>query len=262
MEVLIRERPDDGARLAARVVRKLLREKADPVLGLATGATPLRLYRELVTACRSGDLSFRDCRTFNLDEYVGLAPDDPASYAAYMQKHLFDHVDIDLDNVHLPDGQAEDLLAACRHYEADIEDAGGIDLQVLGVGTNGHIGFNEPTGSLASRTWVKILSEQTRHDNARYFGGDLARVPSYALTMGIATILATRHCLLLAWGKQKAEAVRQMVEGPVTAKCPASALQLHPRTSVVLDAEAASLLELKSHYEWVERNKLDWQRYD
>lgn len=174
----------------------------------------------------------------------------------------FDRVDVDPTHVHLPDGQAEDLLAACRHYEAEIEDAGGIDLQVLGIGANGHIGFNEPTGSLASRTWVKILSEQTRRNNASYFGGDLERVPRYALTMGIATILDTRHCLLMAWGKDKAEAVRQMIEGPVTAMCPASALQLHPRTTVVLDVEAAALLKLRSHYEWIERNKLDWQRYD
>lgn len=262
MEILIRETPDEGTALAAAVVRSVVRKSSSAVLGLATGSTPLRLYRRLVAEYDSGDLSFRGCTTFNLDEYVGLPPDDPASYASYMSEHLFDRVDIDPENTHLPDGRSRDLLAACRDYEASIEAAGGIDLQVLGIGTNGHIGFNEPTGSLASRTWVKILSEETRRNNAADFAGDPERVPRYALTMGIATILDARHCLLLAWGKHKAEAVRQMIEGPLTAKCPASALQLHPRTTVVLDEQAAALLELRSHYEWVEKNKLDWQRYD
>ena len=177
-----------------------------------------------------------------------------------MMNNLFDHVDIDKTRVYLPKGYAHDLRQVCWEYEQKIKDVGGIDLQVLGIGANGHIGFNEPTGSLASRTWVKILSEQTIRDNAVHFD-DPQEVPRHVVTMGISTIMEARHCLLLANGAKKADAVRRMIEGAVSASCPASILQMHPRVTVVLDEESAYLLVAKEHYKWIERNKLDWQRH-
>jgi glucosamine-6-phosphate deaminase len=177
-----------------------------------------------------------------------------------MMSNLFNHIDIEKNKVNLPDGNAKDLREACRKYEQQIKDAGGIDLQVLGIGANGHIGFNEPTGSFASRTWVKILSEQTIQDNSMYFE-KLEEVPSHVVTMGIATIMESHHCLLLANGAKKADAIRKMIEGPISASCPASILQMHPRVTVILDEEAAYLLTFKDHYKWVEKNKLEWQRY-
>ena len=260
MEILIRESLDAGARVGARVVKKIINSNDRPVLGLATGDTPLRMYHELIRMNHSGELSFQNCTTFNLDEYVGLSRDDERSYYYYMMSNLFGNVDIDKNNVFLPDGNAEDLRGACRTYEQQIKDAGGIDLQVLGIGGNGHIGFNEPTGSFASRTWVKILSEQTIQDNSLYFD-KREEVPRHVVTMGIATIMESRHCLLLANGAKKADAIRKMIEGPISASCPASILQMHPRVTIVLDEEAAYLLTFKDHYKWVENNKLDWQKF-
>lgn len=261
MEILIRESPEACAALAAQIVARTVTSLAEPVLGLATGGTPQLLYRELVALHERGELSFRSTTTFNLDEYVGLEPSDTNSYHRYMQTHFFDHVDLDRERTFLPPGSAAGLRQACRDYEESIEAAGGIDLQILGIGANGHIGFNEPTCSLGSRTWVKILSEQTIRDNARYFA-DESEVPRHVVTMGIATILEARHCLLLATGPKKADAVQRMIEGPVSAMCPASALQMHPRVTVVLDEEAAFLLTFKEHYRWVERHKLDWQQLE
>ncbi|MDE0907737.1 MAG: glucosamine-6-phosphate deaminase [SAR324 cluster bacterium] len=260
MEILIRDTPEASAQVAADVVSKIIRERANLVLGLATGGTPLRMYQELIRMHQAGKLSFQNCTTFNLDEYVGLPPEDERSYNHYMRSNLFDRVDLDPAQTHLPDGDAPDLREACRDYEQKIKDAGGIDLQVLGIGANGHIGFNEPTGSLASRTWVKILSEQTIRDNAVHFD-DPQEVPRHVVTMGISTIMEARHCLLLANGAKKADAVRRMIEGSVSASCPASILQMHPRVTVVLDEESAYLLVAKEHYKWIERNKLDWQRH-
>ena len=261
MEILIRDTPEEGARVASRLVRKILSIRSNPVLGLATGGTPLRLYREMIRMYQAGELSFQDCTSFNLDEYVGLPPEDERSYHHYMRTHLFDQVDMDPDHIHLPNGCAGDLRQACRDYEQKIKESGGIDLQVLGIGANGHIGFNEPTGSLASRTWVKILSEQTMRDNAVYFDRpeDVLR---HVVTIGIATVMETRYCLLLANGAKKADAVRNMIEGPVSASCPASILQMQRRVTIVLDEEAAYLLTFKDHYKWVEQNKLDWQKLD
>jgi len=260
VEVLIRDDAEAGAKIAAQVVASHIRQSKKPVLGLATGSTALRLYRELIRLHREEQLSFSDCTTFNLDEYVGLPPHDSRSYHYYMRSEFFDHVDISGERTKLPDGMATDLREACREYERLIHEAGGIELQVLGIGSNGHIGFNEPTGSLGSRTWVKILSEQTIRDNSPHFGG-IDRVPKHVLTMGIATIMEARHCLLLAFGAKKADAVRRMIEGPVSALCPASILQMHPRVTIVLDEEAAYLLTYRDRYKWVEQNKLDWQRY-
>ncbi len=260
MEVLIRDTPLEGAEVAAKVVRKKILEKPHPTLGLATGGTPLKMYQELIRMHNEEGLSFQHCTTFNLDEYVGLPPDNGQSYHYYMKNNLFDHIDLPSDKYHLPDGNADNLRQSCKDYERKIKDVGGIDLQVLGIGANGHIGFNEPTGSFASRTWIKILSEQTIRDNSKYFG-PTEKVPYHVVTMGIATIMEAKHCLLIANGAKKADAVRKMIEGAVSASCPASILQMHPRVTVVLDEEAAYLLSAKDHYKWVEANKLDWQKY-
>ncbi len=261
MEVLIRESAEAGCRLAAKVIARVVREKPDAVLGLATGRTPLLLYRELIRLHREEGLSFRGITTFNLDEYVGLPATHDQSYHWFMRENFFRHVDIDPAHTHVPDGTAADLQAECRRYEERIATAGGIDLQLLGLGRNGHIGFNEPTGSLRSRTWIKILSEQTLRDNSTVFGSFDA-LPRHAITMGIGTILDARRLLLLAFGPAKLRATVDMIEGPLAARCPASALQLHPRATVVLDEPAAAGLQYADHYRWIDRHKLDWQRYE
>jgi glucosamine-6-phosphate deaminase len=178
-----------------------------------------------------------------------------------MQENFFRHINIDNGRTHVPNGIATDLHAECRDYEQRILDAGGIDLQLLGLGRNGHIGFNEPTGSLRSRTWIKILSEQTLRDNSAVFG-DFATMPRHAITMGVGTILDARRVLLLAFGPAKVRAVVDMVEGPLAAVCPASALQLHPRATVIIDEASAAGLKYADHYRWVHSHKLDWQRHD
>ncbi len=261
MEVIIRPDAEDGCLLGAKIVAKTVREKPDAVLGLATGRTPERLYRELVRLHREDGLDFSRVTTFNLDEYVGLSPEHPQSYRHFMNEHLFRHIDIDLASTNVPAGRADDLQAECRAYEERIEAAGGIDVQLLGLGRNGHIGFNEPTGSLRSRTWIKILSEQTLHDNAAVFG-DRDAMPRHAVTMGIGTIMEARRIVLLAFGPAKVRAVMQMIEGPLAAICPGSALQAHPRATVVLDEASAAGLRYASHYRWVDTNKLPWQRDD
>lgn len=261
MEVIIRPTQDDCIAIAAKIVAQYVREREKPVLGLATGSTQISLYKALIAMHRDGKISFRHCLTFNLDEYVGLEPSHPQSYHYYMQKHFFDHVDIPTDSINIPPGMYPDLRQVCRDYEVRIKQVGGINLQLLGIGTNGHIGFNEPMGSLASRTWVKILSRKTIEDNSRFFQRPEA-VPRHVISMGIGTILEAEHCLVLAFGEKKAQAVLEMIEGPVTARCPASALQLHQRTTVLLDEPAAAKLQYRSNYAWVEANKLDWQKYD
>ena len=202
MGILIRDTPEAGAKVSASVVCKIIQTKDKPVLGLATGGTPLRMYKELIRMNMSGELSFQSCTTFNLDEYGGLSTENKHSYHYYMMSNFFEHTDIDKMNVHLPDGFTADLRESCRKYENLIIDAGGVDLQVLWIGTNGHIGFNEPTGSFASRTWVKILSKQTIQDNSIYFD-KLEEVPRHEVTMGIATMMESRHCLLIANGAKK-----------------------------------------------------------
>jgi glucosamine-6-phosphate deaminase len=205
------------------------------------------VYRELIRLHREEGLDFRHVTTFNLDEYVGLPPEHPASYHAFMRERFFRHVNLDPARTHLPDGMAGDLVAEGRAYEDRIADAGGIDIQLLGIGADGHIGFNEPTSSLGSRTRAKTLTERTRRDNARFFGA-LDSVPHECLTMGIGTILASRTCLLLAFGEVKAEAVAGAVEGPVSSMNPASALQFHADARIFLDPAAASRLRLRDYY--------------
>ena len=261
MEIIIRENPDACARISAKIVAKYLKKKQNPVLGLATGSTPEALYQELISLYKTGKISFGQCTTFNLDEYVGLPHSHPQSYHRYMKEHLFDFIDIPKEKIHIPDGTADDLRQTCIDYEEKIKNSGGIDLQVLGIGSNGHIGFNEPMGSLSSRTWIKILTQNTIQDNSRFFD-DSKQVPRHVMTMGIGTIMEARHCVILACGWKKSQAVKAMIEGPVTAQWPASALQFHQRTTVVLDEAAASLLSHKEHYGWVEKNQLDWQSYE
>jgi len=261
MEILIRADAAAASELGARLIAARIRRQPESVLGLATGRTPLALYEQLVQFHRQDSLDFSHVTTFNLDEYVGLPPTHPQSYRFFMDRHLFSQVNIRRENTRIPNGVAEDLRAECRAYEAEIERVGGIDLQLLGIGGNGHIGFNEPMGSLASRTWVKILSRHTVEENGQLFP-DPTEIPRHCITMGIGTILESRHCVLLAFGTSKAKAVAEMIEGPVTSACPASALQMHPRTTVILDEAAASSLARIEHYRWVESNRLPWQGYD
>lgn len=248
MKVLILADEQAAIERAADIVDRALRNTPAAVLGLATGGTMLPLYRMLAQRHRDNGLSFAKTTSFNLDEYIGLAPDHPCSYHHYMQEALFRHVDIDPARTHLPKGDAADPQAASLDYEALIEAAGGIDLQLLGIGQNGHIGFNEPTSSLGSRTRIKTLTTSTRRANQRYFAS-FEETPRYAITTGIATILASRKCLLIATGQAKAEAVANMVEGSLSAACPASALQLHPHATIILDKAAASALKLIDYYE-------------
>jgi glucosamine-6-phosphate deaminase len=255
MEIIIQPDAESAAEMAARIFAELIHSKPKAVLGLATGSTPLPLYRKLVDR----NLDWSGITSFNLDEYIGVGPEHPQSYHAFMHGNLFEHVNIHPANIHIPDGMSTDPEAHCREYEEKIQSAGGIDLQLLGIGTDGHIGFNEPTSSLASRTRIKTLTSRTRKDNARFFGSEDA-VPFHVITMGIGTILETRKTLLLATGKNKAQAVAQAVEGPITSMNPASALQLHPSAIFCLDEEAASELNRTDYYRWVFDNKPSWQK--
>ncbi len=261
MEVIIKENPEAAGKTAASIVLGQLRRKPDSVLGLATGHTPLVLYRELISLNRQGLIDFSRVTSFNLDEYLGLGPDHPASYNYYMRRNFFDQINIRPHRVHIPDGLAPDVADHCRQYEGAIRAGGGIDLQVLGIGADGHIGFNEPGSSLASRTRIKTLTAETLRDNARHFP-EGEKVPHHVITMGVGTILESRTCLLLAFGAGKAEAVRQMIEGAVSSMVPASALQLHPHAIVILDEEAAAGLQRHEYYRWVYANKPDWQKYE
>ncbi|MEO0949534.1 MAG: glucosamine-6-phosphate deaminase, partial [Cyanobacteria bacterium J06641_5] len=255
MEIVICPDRSSGTKVAAAIVARYL-QREQPVLGLATGGTPESLYRLLVERYQQGKLSFRHCITFNLDEYVGLAPTHPQSYYHYMRQHLGDRVDLDPSKMHIPPGTPTDptaLRQICHDYESKIAATGGIQLQILGIGANGHIGFNEPMSSLASRTGLRVLSRQTRADNARFFDRSES-VPRHAISMGIGTILEAEHCLLLAFGTKKAKAIAAAIEGPVSARCPASALQMHPQVTIVLDEAAATLLEYRQDYDWAAAN--------
>jgi glucosamine-6-phosphate deaminase len=255
MEINILGNVQAVAEAGADIVAELVTRKKDATLGLATGGTPIAMYRRLVDLHREGRLSFRDVTTFNLDEYIGVSPNNPQSYRAYMQRELFDDIDIDVANTHLPECAGEqNPLEVGPAYEEKIRAAGGIDLQVLGIGRNGHIGFNEPTSSLASRTRIKTLTRGTVEANKRYFDEDEFQ-PELAITMGISTIMDAREVLLLATGPKKAEAVEKMIEGPVSAMAPASILQMHERVTVLLDRDAASALSHRDYYEWVQEQK-------
>lgn len=259
MEIIIKENGQAASKAAARVVARLVREKPNAVLGLATGSTPLMLYRELIRMHREEGLDFSKITTFNLDEYVGIEKEHPQSYHSFMWENLFSHINIQPDRVHIPDGMAEDIPRSCEVYEAAIAAGGGIDLQVLGIGSDGHIGFNEPTSSFGSRTRIKTLTKQTVQDNARFFGGDESKVPRHCITMGIGTIMDAHMNLMLAFGKGKAKTIAATVEGPVTSIVPASILQHHPAVKVFIDEAAAAHLKLADYYRWVYEGKPTWQ---
>jgi len=227
---------------AAQRVADLIRRKPDAVIGFATGSTPLGLYRELVRMHKETGLDFSKMTTFNLDEYVGLPPNHPQSYHYFMFDNLFSHINVSPARVYIPHSQPENIEEFCVWYEKQIVKAGGIDLQILGIGGNGHMAFNEPGSSLGSRTRIKTLTATTVRDNARFFerGED---VPKFAVTMGIGTIMEARQLLLLASGSSKAEAIRRTLEGPITAMCPSTIVQLHPQAHVLVDSDAASRLE-------------------
>ena len=247
------------AELAADAIERLLRTESSPILGLATGSSPLRIYDELTTRHKNEGLSFARAQAFMLDEYVGIADDHPQRYRNVIDTEIATRVDFAEGAVHGPDGSADDLAAASADYERKIAEAGGIDLQILGIGTDGHIAFNEPGSSLASRTRVKSLTHQTRVDNARFFDGDVEQVPKLCLTQGLGTIMEARHLVLVATGGNKAEAVHQMVEGPISAMWPATVLQMHQHVTVLLDDASASRLQLGDYYRHAYENKPEWQ---
>lgn len=259
MEIVILDDAQAIGRLAADQICTLLARKSDAVLGLATGSSPLPVYDELIRRHQAGEVTFGQARAFTLDEYVGLAADHPERYRNVIDREFTGRVDIDPSRVAGPDGLAQDVPAACAAYEGAITDAGGVDLQILGIGTDGHIAFNEPGSSLASRTRIKTLTHQTRVDNARFFGGDVDAVPTHCLTQGLATIMAARHVVLVATGQGKAQAVHELAEGAVSALWPATVLQHHPHVSVLVDESAAGRLQLAGYYRETYLAKPAWQ---
>jgi glucosamine-6-phosphate isomerase len=259
VEVVIVPDAAAGGELIAEAIGALLSRKPEALLGVATGSTPLPVYRALVARVRSGAVDASRARVCQLDEYVGLPCGHPESYRSVVLREVVEPLGLSPASFMGPDGSAEDVQAACEAYDRALAEAGGVDLQLLGIGTDGHIGFNEPCSSLASRTRIKTLTEQTRIDNARFFGDDIDQVPHHVITQGIGTILESRHAVLLATGEGKAEAVAQTVEGPVASVVPASALQLHPHATVVADEAAASKLKLAGYFRATYAAKPSWQ---
>ena len=241
MEVIVKNTYEEMSALAAQIIAELVRKRPNCVLGLATGSTPVGTYKELIRLHKNDGLNFSRVMTFNLDEYVGLSGDHNQSYRYFMNENLFNHINIKKSNTHVPDGMAEDIPKFCQAYERKIKQTGGIDIQLLGIGANGHIAFNEPVSSLGSRTRVKTLDEKTIQDNARFFSS-IEEVPQYAITMGIGTIMDARQLILLANKENKAEAILKTVEGPITAIVPATIVQLHPKATIITDKAAASKL--------------------
>ncbi|WP_256106264.1 glucosamine-6-phosphate deaminase [Streptomyces sp. ODS05-4] len=259
MEIVIVPDAPAGGEIIAEGIAALLRRKPDALLGVATGSTPLPIYDALTAKARAGAVDVSRARIAQLDEYVGLPAGHPESYRSTVLRQVVEPLGLPETAFMGPDGSADDVQAACEAYDRALAEAGGVDLQILGIGTDGHIGFNEPCSSLASRTRIKTLTEQTRVDNARFFDGDIEQVPHHVITQGIGTILEARHLVLLATGEGKAEAVAQTVEGPVAAVVPASALQLHPHATVVVDEAAASKLKLADYFRHTYAAKPAWQ---
>jgi glucosamine-6-phosphate deaminase len=256
MEVIIQDSYEEISRQAARIVARTLYSKPNAVLGLATGSTPLGMYKELIRMHKEEALDFSRVTTFNLDEYVGLRKQHTQSYHYFMHENLFKHVNISQQNIYIPSGTTNNYQAFCAWYEQQIEKCGGIDLQILGIGSDGHVAFNEPGSSLGSRTRIKTLTKQTIEDNARFFDS-ADEVPVYSITMGVGTILEARQIILLANGANKAKAVAGAIEGPVTSMCTASALQMHRDTLFLLDQEAAGDLKMTEYYQWIQSKMPD-----
>ncbi|WP_338540503.1 glucosamine-6-phosphate deaminase [Paenibacillus tundrae] len=237
MNIRIFEHEEDLNVTGAGIITSLLQTKPRTVLGLATGSSPVGIYKQLIAMVQKDLVSFAQASSFNLDEYVGLPAEHSESYRSFMNEQLFHHIDIDLDKTYIPDGNALDLAQECEAYEQRLEDRGPVDLQILGIGHNGHIGFNEPGTELTGRTHVVALKEETRKANARFFDS-IDQVPTQAITMGVGTILKAKQILLIARGEEKAEIIRQAFMGPITTECPASLLQCHPNVVVLLDRAA------------------------
>jgi glucosamine-6-phosphate deaminase len=247
MLVIIHPNKDAASIEAAKIISDQIRRKPDSVLGLATGNTPLATYAELIRMHRDEGLDFSSVTTFNLDEYYGISRAHPQSFYSQIHKNFLDHVNVSPARAHIPDGTSADIAKACSEYEGAIKAAGGIDLQILGIGRTGHIGFNEPTSSLASRTRLKTLSDETINDNSKISGD----IPQVAITMGIGTILEAKKILLLAFGDAKANAVAKAIEGPISSSCSASALQMHRDVRFILDHKASAELRHRSYYDRV-----------
>ena len=258
MEVVIVPDAKAGGELIAETIAALIARKPDALLGVATGSTPLPIYRALAERVAGGGLDVGGLRVCQLDEYVGLPQGHPESYRSVIAREVLEPLGLGLERFLGPDGTSKDIPAACAAYDAALAAAGGVDLQILGIGTDGHIGFNEPCSSLASRTRIKTLTPQTREDNARFFAS-LDEVPHHVITQGIGTILEARHLVLLATGAGKAEAVAATVEGPLAALVPASALQLHPHATVVVDEAAAAQLKHADYFRATYAAKPQWQ---
>ena len=240
-KTIVKNNYDEVSDEAFKVMKEVLDNTEKPVLGLATGSSPVGLYQRMIKDHEENGTSYQNAVSFNLDEYVGLPENHPQSYRYFMNENLFDHIDIPKENTHVPNGNAEDEEQACRDYEANLKKYT-VDIQVLGIGSDGHIAFNEPGTPFTSETHLMKLTEQTRKDNARFFDGDITQVPEEAITQGLASIMRAKKIILIATGKNKAEAVAHMINGEKSEACPASILQDHPDVTVVLDQDAASLL--------------------
>jgi glucosamine-6-phosphate deaminase len=254
VEVIIKQDYNHVCEEAEKTIYQAWKKKNNLVLGLPTGRTPLGVYKRLIALHNKEEIDFSQVVTFSLDEYLGLKENHPQSFASYMEKNFLQHINIKKENIFRLNGTPENIDDHCREYEEKIKSFGGIDIQILGIGRNGHIGFNEPSSSLSSRTRVKTLTQETIEANSRLFK-DKNEVPRFCLTMGIGTIMESKIVVLLASGEDKSEAIYKSLEGPITASVPASILQLHPQTKVIIDQEAASLLTEKEYYQWVYKNK-------
>jgi glucosamine-6-phosphate deaminase len=261
MEIVIVRDAAEAGRVAALKIASVVRRDPEAVLGLATGSSPTGIYASLAARVEAGELDFSRASGFALDEYVGIPLDHPESYASVIRRDVVEPLGMDPARVRVPDGRADDIEAAAAEYDEAIAAAGGIDIQILGIGANGHIGFNEPTSSFASRTRIKTLAPQTRADNARFFD-DPSQVPTHCMTQGLGTILDAHEVVLVAQGSAKAAAVAGMIEGPLSAMCPGSALQLHQHATIVVDEDAAALLTLSDYYRYTYANKPVWQRFE